>query len=74
MTRSVPAAPTLESLAALQPRTLIGTLYGQQLCASGRTAVRRSRTAWAIHVRACPRCVVGARNAALSRSAGPRRR
>lgn len=65
---------SIDTLADLAPRALIGTIYGQQLCAGGRTAVRRSRAAWAIHIRGCPRCVVGARNAALSHEAQGSRR
>jgi len=64
--------PSLDSLRDLSPGAIAGSIYARQLCWHGRQAIRRGHVAWSLHLRDCPRCIVGARNFFLSeRSHGP---
>lgn len=59
-------APSLDRLLELPAGALAGSLYARQLCWHGRQALRRGHVAWSLHLRDCPRCIVGARNFFLS--------
>ena len=65
-------APSIDRLRGLSPVAIAGSLYARQLCWHGRQALRRGHVAWSLHLRDCPRCIVGARNFFLSeRTCGP---
>ena len=59
-------APSVDRLRDLSPGAIAGSLYARQLCWHGRQALRYGRAAWSLHLRDCPRCIVGARNFLLS--------
>ena len=66
------SAPSIDRLRGLSPGAIAGSLYARQLCWHGRQALRRGHVAWSLHLRDCPRCIVGARNFFLSeRTHGP---